>query len=106
MTPFQRIDVDHAMQLLERDDCQLLDIRDIQSFQQGHIQGAKHLDGASVEDFVLNADPNAPLVIYCYHGNSSQQAAMFFHDKAFNDVYSVDGGYEVWQQRYPESTRR
>lgn len=105
MTPFQRIDVEQAMQLLERDDCQLLDIRDEQSFRLGHIRGARHLDGETVQDFIRDANPDAPLVIYCYHGNSSQQAAMFFHNNQFSDVYSVDGGYEVWQQRFPESTR-
>lgn len=106
MTPFQRIDVEHAMQLLERDDCQLVDIRDEQSYRQGHIRGAKHLDGTAVEDFLRDANPEAPLVIYCYHGNSSQQAAMFFHERDFSEVYSVDGGYELWQQQHPDITRR
>jgi len=40
-------------------------------------------------------------VVVCYHGNSSQQAAQFFAGEGFNDVYSMDGGFEAWKLQYP-----
>ena len=34
-------------------------------------------------------------MIYCYHGNASQVYASMFADFQYNEVYSVDGGYEA-----------
>ncbi|MDE0931482.1 MAG: rhodanese-like domain-containing protein, partial [Halioglobus sp.] len=46
------------------------------------------------------ADRDQPLLIYCYHGNSSQGAADYFFNQGFEDVYSMDGGYEAWRLKY------
>ena len=93
---FQRISPEQAKDILASENAQLADIRDEQSFSQGHIQGATHVTNVNLQDFVESSDPDAPLVIYCYHGNSSQSAAQFFVEKDFTQVYSMDGGYEMW----------
>ena len=38
------------------------------------------------------------LLIYCYHGHTSQHLAEFFSDFGFKDVYSLEGGYEAWKE--------
>ena len=81
---FQRIAPEQARQLRENG-AQVVDIRDPQSFAVGHI-----LD--------------APLVVVCYHGNSSQSAAAYFIQQGFSDVYSLDGGFELWRSVYPADT--
>lgn len=80
-------------------DLTLVDIRDRQSFEEGHIEGAVHVDNSSLADFLRQADKKNPLVVYCYHGNSSQGAADYFNEAGFHDVYSLDGGYEIWKTR-------
>lgn len=80
---------------------QLVDIRDEQSYAAGHIEGARHLDNTTLQAFVEEADPDQPVIVYCYHGNSSQPAAAFLNEHGFEDVYSMDGGFEVWRQQYP-----
>lgn len=94
---FTRISVTQAQELLGRQPCSLLDIRDGQSYSMGHAPEATHLDGNSVEDFLQNADREQALIIYCYHGNSSQSAAQYFAEQGFSEVYSVDGGFEAWR---------
>jgi len=37
---------------------------------------------------------DAPVVIYCYHGNASKVFAQMFVDFRYSKVFSVDGGYE------------
>ena len=37
------------------------------------------------------------------HGNSSQPAAQFLYEKGFEQVYSLDGGFEAWQALFPET---
>ena len=94
---FERISVDQARTLIEREACTLVDIRDAQSYAQAHVPGAIHLDGNAVDAFVDGANRNQPLILYCYHGNSSQNAAQYFAGRAFDRVYSVDGGFEAWR---------
>lgn len=101
MSEFKRISVDTTRQMLNNGDVQLVDIRDEQSYQMGHIEGARHLDNTSLQDFLLEGDPDRPVIVYCYHGNSSQPAAAFLNEKGFDDVYSMDGGFEVWRGSYP-----
>jgi len=75
----------------------LIDIRDRQSFEQGHIAGAIHIDNGNVDDFLMRTDKSLPLVVCCYHGNSSQGAADYFQQQGFHQSFSLDGGYEYWK---------
>lgn len=95
--PYQRISTEEAKSLLESGDVTVMDVRDAGSFSQSHIKNAIHVSDANVEEFVTTADQSKPLLIYCFHGNSSQGAADYFNSKGFNEVYSLDGGYEEWR---------
>ena len=72
---FKRIDVQEARGLLAAapgNGLQIIDIRDEQSYANGHISSALHIDNNSVQPFVENADTSKPLLVYCYHGNMSR----------------------------------
>lgn len=101
MFDFKRISAQQAKDMIDAGTVTLIDIRDEASFQAGHISDSLHVDHQSVQGFIQEADLDIPLIICCYHGNSSQSAAQFFVEKDFSDVYSLDGGYEVWRQQYP-----
>ena len=53
-----------------------------------------------MDTFLADTDKTLPLIVCCYHGHSSQNAAEYFSEQGFGDVYSVDGGYEAWRQKY------
>jgi len=93
---FKRIDPQAYKQLLATNEITLLDIRDPQSFAQGHIDNAIHIEEINIETFIEEQPKEKPLVICCYHGISSQSAAAYFAEKGFTDVYSLDGGYAGW----------
>ncbi|MEE8060027.1 MAG: thiosulfate sulfurtransferase GlpE [Pseudomonadales bacterium] len=101
MTVFKRISPQDTKALIDTGDVTLVDIRDKISFNNGHIQGASHLDNSTVEAFIEATDSDKPLIVYCYHGNNSLSAAQFFSEKEFRDVYSMDGGFEMWRTLYP-----
>lgn len=103
MSEFQRIAPEQARPLLQQG-AQLVDIRDPQSFAAGHMIGAVHLDNHSLPDFIAGADFDKPLVVVCYHGNSSQNAAAYLAHQGFSEVYSLDGGFELWRSLYPQDT--
>ena len=96
---FKRIDVEKARSLLDstaEKPAQVVDIRDDQSFARGHIDSATHLHNSNLQEFLEAADLEAPLLVYCYHGNMSKGAAAYFAEQGFADAYSLDGGYEAW----------
>ncbi|MBY5923362.1 thiosulfate sulfurtransferase GlpE [Ferrimonas balearica] len=73
---------------------QIVDIRDPNAFAAGHIPGAIRLHNGNLAEYILNAEFDQPLVVCCYHGISSQSAAAYLAEQGFEEVYSLDGGYE------------
>ncbi|GFM50588.1 thiosulfate sulfurtransferase GlpE [Pseudomonas capsici] len=103
MTEFKRIPPEQAQALREQG-AVLVDIRDPQAFASNHITDSQHLDNHSIADFIAKADLDKPLVVVCYHGNSSQSAAAYLVGQGFSDVYSLDGGFELWRNTFPNET--
>lgn len=94
---WQRINQVVAAELIAARAPVLVDVRDGLSFARSRIPGALHLDNQSVREFVETADLARPVVVYCYHGNSSQGAAAWLASQGFEDVYSLDGGFDAWR---------
>ena len=105
MTDFKRISPEQAQALRDQGGV-VVDIRDAQSYANGHIAGSTHLDNHSLPDFIAAADIDHPLIVTCYHGNSSQSAAAYLIHQGFSDVYSLDGGFELWRQTFPQHVDR
>ncbi|MGQ7176509.1 rhodanese-like domain-containing protein, partial [Escherichia coli] len=42
-----------------------------------------------------------PVMVMCYHGNSSKGAAQYLLQQGYDVVYSIDGGFEAWQRQFP-----
>jgi thiosulfate sulfurtransferase len=103
MSEFKRIPPEQAQALREKG-AVVVDIRDPGTYAALHISGSKHLDNHSISDFIRAADLDAPTVVVCYHGNSSQSAAAYLISQGFSDVYSMDGGFELWRATFPSET--
>lgn len=98
-TPFRRIGVREAEVLFARGDFVVLDARDAGSFDTSRITGAQPVSSANLSALLSATAKARPILIYCYHGNASQEYAQIFSDFGFSEVYSLDGGYEAWRNR-------
>ncbi|MFV0575778.1 MAG: thiosulfate sulfurtransferase GlpE [Vibrio sp.] len=98
MDQFQHIDVESAQKMLIEKSAVLLDIRDPQSFALAHAEQAKHLTNDTIVAIMEEVEFDQPVLVICYHGNSSQGAAQYLVNQGFEEVYSVDGGFEAWQR--------
>ncbi len=98
MDQFQHIDVAGAQTLIEQKNAKLVDIRDPQSFATAHAKTAFHLTNDSIVSFMEQAEFDEPVLVMCYHGVSSQGAAQYLVNQGFEQVYSVDGGFEAWHR--------
>lgn len=100
MANFDRISPVQADEIANHENAVIVDIRDESSFQHGHIPNAQHLGNHNLHTFIAETDHECPVIVYCYHGNSSQGAAQLLAEQGFAKVYSVDGGYEKWKFRH------
>lgn len=101
MKEFKHISVNDTFAKLQQGEVVIADIRDEQSFSSAHIEGAFHLTNGSLLQFTQQHDFDTPVVVVCYHGNSSQGAAQYLVQQGFDQVYSMDGGFEGWRQHFP-----
>ena len=98
MNDIKEIEVAEAKKKLEGGGVIFVDVRDTGSFEAAHIPGAAHLNDLTVEEFIAKADKQKPVVVYCYHGNTSLGGAAYLMENGFTDVVSLKGGFELWRQ--------
>ena len=101
MNALKRISCQEANAFLNEQHISIIDVRDEASFRSSHIKNALHIDNSLVNEFISQTNKTNTLLIYCYHGNSSQSAGQFFIEQGFENVYSIDGGFEQWQTEIP-----
>jgi len=102
MMNFNRIGWQEFQSMLSEcgaDGVYIVDVRDEQSYEAGHVENAIHLSGSNVASFVQSADQSKPVLVYCYHGNSSQSAAAYLAEQGFEAAFSIDGGYETFYDK-------
>lgn len=100
MTHIKFISVNDADTILARDPhAILLDIRHERDFNAGHHPKAQHLTEKRLRTLLKTTPKSVAIIIYCYHGISSQDIARLFSDFGFKECYSVDGGYESWRKQ-------
>jgi thiosulfate sulfurtransferase len=104
MEQFAHISVQETQQKLSGDEVRIVDIRDDAAFSAGHIRGSTHLTNGSLHSFMSGVEFDTPVIVCCYHGISSQQAAQFLIHQGFEEVYSLDGGFEAWRKDQPFET--
>ena len=98
MDQFKHIYVENAQILVEGGGAVLVDIRDPQSYQVAHAKTAFHLTNETLNTFMERIEFDQPVLVMCYHGNSSQGAAQYLVNQGFEQVYSIDGGFEAWHR--------
>lgn len=94
---YQHLTVAQYEQLIiEKQNVNVVDTRDPQSYALKTVTGAFNLNQGNLEQHISEIDMNEPLVVCCYHGISSQGVAQFLAERGFNEVYSLEGGFEAY----------
>ncbi len=95
MDKFENITTVDVKTLIGDGPVSFADIRDLDSFNASHIDGAKHLTNDNLQEFIQESDPDGTLIVYCFHGHSSQPAAQLLIDRGFENVYSLIGAFVI-----------
>ncbi len=78
----------------------ILDNRDLESYKQGHIDGAMMAHEGLIESIINKGDKKVPVLVYCYQGSSSKDVAKTLCACGFDTVYTMVGGYAAWKRQY------
>lgn len=98
---YKELNWQEADELLAAGGVIVLDVRSEDSFQAAHIPGAMHLDVGALHNFCKRPDrEEQPVLVYCYHGISSQSVAQHLMQNGYQHVYSLKGGFEEWQTQH------
>ena len=100
---FKQLSVTDAQAKISQSAFILLDVRDMASYLAGHLPGAKLFTPENFKQILQQTDKQQPVLVYCYHGYSSQRVAEFLGLEGFTTVYNLVGGFTAWQQTYPHA---
>lgn len=100
-TPF--ISLEELDNRIRRGDAGLvvLDVREKEAFETGHVPGAHHLPRGQLELRVDEAlpDPTARIVTVCELGKISTLAAATLRELGFLRASALDGGMQAWREQ-------
>lgn len=78
----------------------VVDVRDSQDYEAGHIIEARHIPAAEVASRAesLKKFKEKPVIVYCDAGFTSAGAARQLRASGFNKVVTLSGGLNSWRQ--------
>lgn len=90
--------LDEVAARLDTTDLVLLDVREKEAFEAGHLPGALHLPRGQLELRVDRElpDPSARILTYCQVGRVSTLAAATLRQMGYVRAVALDGGYNEW----------
>jgi rhodanese-related sulfurtransferase len=87
-----------ATLLMNREDALVLDVRETGEWGSGHIQGARHIALAQLENRMSEIEKfkDRPIIVCCASGNRSSSACGQLNKGGFEKVFSLGGGISAW----------
>ena len=97
---YEDVNVNRFEQIIKSDSVQLVDVRKLDEFAEGHIAGAIHIDVLTTS-FLSNAlaklDKKRPCAVYCRSGKRSAMAAALLAKEGYT-VTNLSGGIIAWTE--------
>lgn len=87
-----------ATTMINREDAQVLDVRDASEFASGHLLGAQNIPVAKFADRAadLAKMKDKPIIVCCETGIRSAKAVKELKKLGFERVVGLDGGMAAW----------
>lgn len=82
--------------LNQKENITILDVREVDEFQAGHIEGALNAPLSTLENGYEQLDSSKRYYVICQGGMRSERACQFLEAKGF-DVVNVEGGMNQWK---------
>lgn len=95
---YTNVNAEAFKEYLQGDDVQLLDVRTLGEYKQGHIPGAKLADvtQGNFDRHLQGLDKSKPVLVYCRSGNRSVTASRILQKEGFTQVVNLKRGMLEW----------
>ena len=88
-----------AIAKLNSGEAVIVDVRDKDEWDEGHVPGATHMSRGTIELEIEEKipDPNAMIICHCGGGGRSALAAESLQKMGYKNVRSMAGGFKAWK---------
>ena len=88
-----------AAERLKSGEAVVVDVRDKDEWDDGHIPGATHMSRGTIELDIEEKvpDPNAMIICHCGGGGRSALATESLQKMGYKSVRSMAGGFKAWK---------
>ncbi|AFP85403.1 Rhodanese-related sulfurtransferase [secondary endosymbiont of Heteropsylla cubana] len=90
-----------AIQLINKEDAVIIDLRDYYDYQKGHIVNSLNLSQLDLKCQnlqTLGKEKHKPIIVVCNTGNESYSSAKTLITAGFNRVYVLTEGIYGWKK--------
>src|SRR5438874_8733780 len=94
------VDPVRARELIESGDPLIVDVREQDEWDEGHVPGAIHIPRGHLESRIEAAatDRSQSILLYCSAGNRSAFAAKTLQELGYDEPVSLAGGFTDWKR--------
>src|SRR5690625_3050126 len=78
---------------------QLIDVREPQEFERGHILGARNIPMTQLKSRLVELRKDKPVYLYCQGISRSNRAANILRKNGYQDINVLQGGFSKWTGR-------
>jgi len=84
---------------LKRGEAVIVDVRDKDEWDEGHIPGAIHMSRGTIELDIEEKvpDPNAMIICHCGGGGRGALATESLQKMGYKNVRNMSGGFKAWK---------
>jgi rhodanese-related sulfurtransferase len=99
-SPGAEVGAHEAVQLINRRDALVLDVRDTGEYASGHIASARHVPETQLAERIkeLEKHKTRPVIVSCRTGSRAAAAAAALRKQGFAEVFTLRGGIAAWEQ--------
>jgi len=100
LRPGSEVGALEVVQLINRRDAVVIDMRESAEYAAGHIANARHIPPAQFADHLktLEKFKSRPIIVSCRSGSRAASAIDVLRKNGFNEVFMLRGGIPAWQQ--------
>lgn len=96
------IGLDIFREYVRKENVQLVDVRNLKEYNDGHVPGSDHVFLGTLEENLDKISKNKEVVIYCQSGNRSSVAYSILSKNGFENIINYTGGMKEWKEQKEE----
>jgi len=94
------LSADEMKDIMAMDSVQLIDVRSLEEFRDGHLKGAQNLIyDSEFDEKIKSLDKSKPVAVYCRTGRRSEECSKLLEEAGFEQIYQLKGGLTEWKYK-------